>query len=142
MVKARGICNRVQSKALRCCLLKCCPRNKNGIDASNAVNKGRSVPQAPTPNVNSRHISRNNRIGLHSSKLLSSSSREVMPVSVCPSILATALSCCFLFVKMTGISRHEYQKPSSRGMAMVRILVTGFEPFGEHSENISNAIVY
>lgn len=110
MVSARGICNSVQSKAFRCCLLKCWPRNKKGIDASNAVNNGRSVPQAPTPKVNSFHISRNNRTGLHSSMPFFSSSRGVMPVSVCPSILATAMSCWFLFVKMTGISSTRISK--------------------------------
>ena len=50
-VRASGICKRVQSLALPCSLLKCCPRKRNGIPAKTAVNIGRIAPHVPTPKV-------------------------------------------------------------------------------------------
>ncbi len=55
-VSANGICNNVQSVAFLCLLLKCCPRNKNGIDAKSAAIIGLNAPQNPTPRVISFQI--------------------------------------------------------------------------------------
>ncbi len=55
-VNANGICNNVQSVAFLCFLLKCWPRNRNGMPASSAAKMGLSAPQKPTPSVISFQI--------------------------------------------------------------------------------------
>jgi len=61
IVNANGICNNVQSVALRCFLLKCWPRKRNGTNASNAATIGLKAPQNPTPRVISVQICLNTR---------------------------------------------------------------------------------
>ena len=51
------------SKARRCFLLKCCPRNGPGIAASSAAKIGRKAPHIPTPRNISLQISRIKRTG-------------------------------------------------------------------------------
>ena len=63
-VSKRGSWSKNHQKPFLCCLLKCCPRYRNGTAANNIEKTGRKAPQGPMPPLNSFQIALKTPIGV------------------------------------------------------------------------------